>query len=539
MGTIRKKTSVNRFDGGIVNDPRDPQESTARIFSNFDVISSPRRMIPYRSSETGDTNASTQTIRNFCIAQLNASFDFALYGLGVTPGGGIAEIYYKNLTIGSANDLDDGDWTETSQNASGSGNTSFNLFVYYPRTGTVYGARNGSHIFAYDPDGGTAFADTHRALNYTNIGQGIVHSKDDILYIPYSYDATPISAIARNNNTTWTNAALTLPVHYVPTSICEYGNFLAIGCAHRDGVSNSRVYLWDRNSSLSAVHESIDWGTGSLIILEEVDGELVGISQKGGTATSFTGFPNGTAPRNDRIIFRRLVGNKAVKFLELMANHATTLNTTQLPLYKQKVDNRLYFQMMIELNGSVRDGVWSIGRSAPDAPLALVHEKTSNNNTALLTSDTMRGFFMVGDFLFQSYASAGTHGTTKTDDGATFSHNSVYETKVFNGSQHGFDATYYKDLIEVTVMTEYLLPAGQITLAYQTNQNIGTSTWTTIFTNSTDNSISHTANNIESSGAALPKDYKEIAFRILATGGAVVTGLLFEEDVKGKRYVAD
>ena len=147
---------------------------------------------------------------------------------------------------------------------------------------------------------------------------------------------------------------------------------------------------------------------------------------------------------------------------------------------------------------------------------------------------------MVGDYLFQSYAASGTHATTKTDDSATaFSHNSVYETKTFNGEKHGFDATFYKDLHEVSVMTEYMPTAGQITLAYQINQNIGTSTWTTIFTNSTDNSISHTANNVESGGTALPKDYKEIAFRILATGGAEVTGLRFVEDVKEKRYVAD
>ena len=129
---------------------------------------------------------------------------------------------------------------------------------------------------------------------------------------------------------------------------------------------------------------------------------------------------------------------------------------------------------------------------------------------------------------------------TKTDDSTTgFSHNSVYETKTFNGEQHGYDATYYKDLVEVSVMTEYMPTAGQITLAYQINQNIGTSSWTTIFTNSTDNSISHTANNVESGGTALPKDYKEIAFRILSTGGAEVTGLSFREEVKEKRYVAD
>ena len=536
------ETKIDRFDGGIVNDPRDPREATARIMSNFNTISSPHKMTPYRSSESGDASGSTQTIRNFVIARFDSTPTFALYGLGVVSGTGRAQVFRKALTTGSANDLDDGDWTTTANNQSSTGATAFSLFVFYPRTGLIYGSRAGTQIWAYDPTGVAVFADSHQALTTTDIGQGIVHSKDDILYIPYFNAAGPTAAIAKNNNGSWTNAALTLPTHYMPVTICEYGNFLAIGCAHRDGLSNSRVFLWNRDSSLATIHESIDWGTGSLVILEEIDGELIGISQKGGTAAAgwFTGIPNGTAPHNDRVFFRKLIGNKAFKFLELSANHASTRNTTQIPSYRQKVDNRLYFQMMIELNGSVRDGVWSIGRSSPDAPLALIHERTSNNNTALVTSDSMRGFFMVGDYLFQSYVAGGTHATTKTDDSTTaFSHNSVYETKTFNGEKHGFDATFYKDLHEVSVMTEYMPTAGQITLAYQINQNIGTSTWTTIFTNSTDNSISHTANNVESGGTALPKDYKEIAFRILATGGAEVTGLRFVEEVKEKRYVAD
>ena len=90
-------------------------------------------------------------------------------------------------------------------------------------------------------------------------------------------------------------------------------------------------------------------------------------------------------------------------------------------------------------------------------------------------------------------------------------------------------------------MTDAMVTAGQIVLAYQTNVDVdtGSSTWTTIFTNTVDNSISHTANNVESSGAVLPKSYKTIAFRILATGGAIVNGLRFKEKVLDKRYIAD
>ena len=207
--------------------------------------------------------------------------------------------------------------------------------------------------------------------------------------------------------------------------------------------------------------------------------------------------------------------------------------TIAVGIQKQKIDNRLLFQMLIELNGAVRDGVWSIGRVGPGVPFSLAHERTSNNNTALATGDGVRGFIQVGDYLFQSYAAGGTHATTKTDDSATaFSHNSVYESKIFNLG----DSSIYKDLKEATVTTEFMVAAGDITLQYRVDENTA---WTTIFNNTTNNSIGHTATNIESSGAALPRHYREIQFRILSTGNAEITGLSFKEQVAGRKYTAD
>lgn len=527
------ETTINRFDGGVINDPRDPQENTARVVSNFDVLTSPRKMTPYRSSESGDDAPTTSTKRNFAIA-LRTGTTYSLYALGVVSGANRAEVLYKDLTTGAATDLDDNAWAAPTANQSPAGATNFNLFVYYRRVGLIIGARAGTNFWAFSPTG-SAWDDSYNTVTYTEVGQGLVHSKDDILYVPYYNNAGAAAAksfiASKAGGAAWNNTALTLPDHLIPTSISEYGNYLAIACTPASGIGNSRVFLWDRDSTLTTLSETIDWGPGSLAILEEIDGALIGISQRGGTGGSFTNNPAGTISHRDRIIFRILIGNQAIKFLELQANHAGSANTTLLPLYKQKVDNRLYFQMLIELNGAVRDGVWSIGRSAFGSPFALIHERTSNNNTALTTSDGLRGFFMVGDFLFQSYIST-DHSTTKTDDGSTYSHNSVYESKTFNGG----DPSFYKDLMEVTVTTEYMPTAGQITLAYRVDENTA---WTTIFTNSTDNSISHTAVNIESSGASLPKAYREIQFRILSTGNAEVTGLSFKEQLVGRKYIAD
>jgi len=62
------ETILTRFDGGITNDPRDPAGNTSAMVSNFDILSNPRRMTPYRSSESGDDAAATSQKKNFCVA---------------------------------------------------------------------------------------------------------------------------------------------------------------------------------------------------------------------------------------------------------------------------------------------------------------------------------------------------------------------------------------------------------------------------------------------------------------------------------------
>ena len=521
------ETKIDKFDGGIVNDPRDSRENVARIISNFDILTNPRKMSPYRDSEDGDTDSNNKRIRNFAIA-LRTGTTYSLYGLGVTTGAGVAEVYYKNLTDTSTNDLGDGGFTETLNNASASGAANFDLFVYYALQGRIYGAK-ANVIWAYDPAGSATFAEggTGESLNvtYTSIAQGLVHSKDDILYVPYD------NKIARNNAGTWTATVLTIPTHYVISSICEFGNFIAIAAAPIAGIGNSRVYLWDRDSSLVTLSESIDWGEGVIKILEEVDGELIGISQIGGAATGSIPLI-ATASFADKVIFRRLVGTRAIKFLTLIGGSDTTV----LPIAKQKANQRLYFMMIVTLNGALREGVWSIGRPTIDSPFVLVHERTPNNATAL-TSPILYNFILAEDYLLQSYNDTAVFEMSKTIDTATFtSQIAIYESQIFDGRRKGFDASYYKKLKEISVTTEFLPAAGDVRMRYRTDANIPSGSWTTIFTNTTDNSISRTGINIASTGAELPDDYKEIQFRIESLGNAEITGLIFKEEIKPKRY---
>jgi len=499
------ETIISRWDGGMVNDPRDPTENTCQVVSNFDILTDASRMLPYRSSESGDSAPTTSKKQNFAVA-LRTGTTHKLYGLGVVSGVGLAEVLMKGVTTGGSSDLGDSGWETPTNNQSSSGATSFNLFVYYRKTGLIYGARAGTNIWAFDPSSSAVWVDTHRAIAYTNIAQGIVHSKDDILYIGYD------NKIAKNDNGSWTDAALTLPSHLFVTSLAEYGNYLAIAMAPLDGVGNSRVFIWDRDSSLTTLADTIDWGTEKLQVIETIDGVLVGVALSGGNSTRF----------GDRIVFRYLSGSNAIKFQEFIAGNTSTT----LPIAKQKINNRLYFMMTVSINGATREGVWSVGRNTPSSPFSIVHERTQNNNTALV-SGLLNNFFLLGDFMFISYQSDGAFALSKTNDTATHTATAIYESKIFSDG----DNSLIKKLVGVTVMTEYLPTAGQVVLKYKLDQE---TTYTTIFTNTTDNSISHSAVNIESTGITLP-EYKEISFRIESTGNAVVTGFSFKSEIIGKR----
>lgn len=548
MGRIIE-TKINRFDGGIASDPKDQRLNVARFISNADIFTNPKRVLPYRQSEDGDSNASTFRKQNFTIA-LRTGTTYSIYGLGVISGTNRPEVEYMDLS-----NLDGNTWTAPSANQGDTDKTAkFDCWVYYQRVGLIFSFAHqttvGVRVQAFSPSG-TAWDNNAGSLGTlgdtdTVVAQGLVHSKDDILYLPYD------NIIVKNNNGSWTAAALTLPTHFRIASICEYGDFIAILVTNRNGVDNSRVFIWDRNETTTTLSESLDAGTGTGLIIEVVDGELIVVSQKGGSSQSFatrTGFlsiPQSVTTARDKVIFRQLIGNRFLKIFELRSDRTGGSGSTSVFRHKQLVDSRLFFQMIIRYNGSVRDGLWSFGRSSPSEPFTLVREQPSNNNTALTTGDIMRGFIVVGDFIFQSFGSGGagaTYNTRKTVEvtDTTYSANTIIETVIYDGSRHGFDESFYKDLSEVSIMTDSMVTAGVVQVDYAINIDAddGISSWTTIFSNSTNASISHTANNIESSGAALPKQYKNIAFRIITTGGAIVTGFEFREEILGKKYIAD
>lgn len=502
--------NIERFDGGIVNDPLDRGVGVCRMATNFDILTDARRMVPYFSSEDGDSNSAVSQKQNFDIGYWTPTPSWRLFGLGVVSGTGRAEIMMKTLSTGGSADLSDNTWGAPAANASASGSTSFNLFRYYKQTGKFYGAKSGTTIWAFTPDGSTAFDDSARSITYGNIGQGLVHSKDDILYIPYD------NKILKNDNGSWTDVALTLPSFLAIQSICEYGNYLAILAAPLSGFGRSRIFLWDRNASLVTLSESIDAGDGAAKILEELGGYLICISVIGSSSSS----------QKNSVVFRYYTGTGMKKIPKLEITSAFG-SPTILNVNKQKYDGRLQFLLNMTIDGVKRNGVWSLGFNELGS-FSLQFEHTPINDTAISTQSTaLINFININGYIFTAYIDAGSaYALSKTNDQQVYVATAIYESTY----QDFGDASLKKTLDGVLATFEPLPAAGQVVLKYRKDAE---TSWTTIFTESTDNELSHSSIGIDN-GAKI-SDFKRIQFRIESTGGAVITGLQAKASFTSKR----
>ena len=489
--------AINTFDNGMTSDPRNPGQGFSQLSKSFDLLTYPHKMVPYRDSEAGASAPDTSRYANFLYA------NSTLYGLGVVSGSAKAQIDTKTDFTSNA-------WSTPSNNQSGAGARDTNVFVYYKTTGKIYGLRGGTACWSFLVNG-SGWNDTAQAIAYTNTAPAIVHSKDDILYLPYD------NKIATNNNDTWNATALTLPTSLIIASICEYGNYLAIGCKPVDVGGRSKVFLWDRDATLATVSESIDWGEGSLYLLEELEGSLVGASQLG-EGLSF----------NTRYVFKYYsTSNGAVQFNQIVSS--TAESAASLRQNKQKKNNRVYFLMSCTIQGTLHQGVWSIGRSADTGTFGVMFEYLPNNDTAL-TSGILNGFLLVGDYMFISYVSNSVWGLSKTNDMASYTSTSIYETTVnpsmpehIKGSAG--DRSSSKQLVAVALSYQPLTSGQQAVLKYRADGG----NWTTILTEATVGMVT-TERNKDATNTSFTNG-REYEFHIESTGGAVITELKYKYEV--------
>lgn len=480
---------LDNFSGGVSDDFREENSTKFQVAKHFDVFSQPNRMIPYRSLEADTNDGSTATgMKQYAVKDhLYASSSAKLYGLGQT-GAGLTKIVYKA-------DATSGNWTLPA-NSEGNGAVQNGCLVEYKDY--LWGFQGTTQIFKWGLLSGTPTitnsAGTVGAIS--SVAQGVI-AKDDNLYLPYNNKLVRV-----NSGGTVQDEVLTLPSNFKITSIANYGNYLAIGCAPVSVYNGqSKVFLWNLISD--DVQEVIDWGEGELRVLESIEGMIVGVTDRY--------LNNATGAGRGSMIIQVYQGGTPQVVKEVFTE---ALTGKSMPLSKAVKNNRLFFAAKIMTNSAgteYNEGIWSFGRKNVNYPFALNLDVISEN----INTSGIQSFGTAANYFFITHSGDGS--IDKTNDASTYDFTSIYESQIFNFGDVNSDKTLKK----LRVSYRKLGASETVTAKYRVD---GASAWTTIGTCSDTGALSHTFLNIESTGLAFASG-REYEFRIESDGGAEITSL--------------
>ena len=455
----------------MTNDPRKQDSRFARLLKHFDILAAKNRLAPYYSL-VAEAAANTEKLVQFLAHSTKQ------YALGVVSGTSRVKIFQRaSLPVGA--------WAETHATLA-EGTTadyirSEYLFIEYKDVfyGAMYLNSTTTSIWSFAPAGPT-FTEVAYDLGLTadlsasNIEvSGLVHSKDDILYIAYD------NKVIKKDGAAAFVTALSIPTNQVITSICEDGDYLVIGAKSKYSGGKSVSYHWDRNTAnLDYTTAKTDWGTGRLQIIEELSGDVVAVLVSTSTAATL-------APK---IVFKYRTGNGSKQFAEIKSEN---IPATAVGITKQKVNNRILFQMGIQIQGIQENGIVSVGRADDTGALAVSIDRvlsTAVKDTAFFVP---KGFQLLEDYMTAAYDASG-YVCLVTNNSGNYLSPSVYESLITNFG----DSDLTKKLLTVAVSFEPLPADGQVILKYRINEE-GINSWQRIFKHTTDDSISHAANQIE------------------------------------------
>lgn len=481
---------INNFSGGISDSPREDNATKYQVTKHFDVFSDPTRLIPYRSLEadTNDGSTSDGMKQYFVKDFLYASASAKLYGLGQTAGG-LTKIVYKA-------DATTGNWTLPSS-SEGNGAVKNGCLVEYKDY--LFGFQGTNQIFKYGLLSGTPSISNSASttgVTITSVAQGLIFN--DYLYLPYN------NKIWRATDaTTFSDAYLLLPTNIKITALAAYGKYIAIAVAPISTFNGvSKVLLWDGTST--DIQESIDWGEGEIRILESIEGILVGVTDRylnnttgAGKGSMIVQVYQGGAPQVIKEVFTKALTGK------------------EIPINRAVKNNRVFWAAKIMTNTAGTEyveGIWSFGRKNVNYPFALSLDVIDEN----IDTDGIQAFGTAANYFFITHSGDGS--IDKTNDAATYAFTSVYESQILNFGDSDSDKT----LLSLKVSFPKLLTGQSLTAKYRVD---GATSWTTIGTYNTVDTLSKTFLNIESTGLAFASG-REYEFRLESTGGLEITGLV-------------
>lgn len=491
MASKPLEIKIDNFYGGIADDIRKDSVNEFGITKHFDIFSNPKRLTPYRSFEADTNDGSTATgmkqyfVRDFVYASASAR----LWGLGQT-GAGLTKIVYKA-------DATTGNWTLPSS-SEGNGAVKNGCFLEFKDY--LWGFQGSTSVFRYGTlSGSPSITNAHATVGatITSVANGVI-AADGNAYIAYNNVVVRISS----DGTTVTDSAKTVPSTYKITSLENFGSYLAIGCSPSSSFNGqSKVFLWNLSSDL--FYETIDWGEGDLRVLGNVEGMLVGITDRY--------LNNSVGAGKGSMVIQAYQGGSAQVLKEI---YTQALTGKTIPTTKVIKNNRLFWSAKIMTNsaGTTYDeGIWSFGRKNGNYPWAVTLDYIDEN----VDTDGIEAIGSAANYFFITHSGDGS--IDKTNDAATYAHTSIYESQIFDFG----DPCITKKIEKLSIYTAPLPASSSMTMKIKVDSD---TSWTTIGTLSTTGAVSRDFYNIESSGAELPT-FKEIRVRLESvTGGGEFTG---------------
>jgi hypothetical protein len=474
-----QQIKISNFSGGISDDIRKPSISEFSITKHFDIFTNPNRMIPYRSLETDTNDGSTATgMKQYFLKDfLYSSTDAKLFGLGQTAGG-LTKIVYKA-------DATTGNWTLPA-NSEGNGAVKNGCFVEFKDY--LWGFQGTNQLWRWGLLSGTPTITNSQATvasTITSVAQGIIAS-DANLYLPYNNTLVRIAP-----GLTITDAAISVPTNFKITSLANFGNYLAIGCAPIASFNGvSKVFIWNLSSDLFT--ETLEFGEGDLRVIETIEGMIVGISDRY--------LNNATGAGRGSMVVQTYVGGSPQVVKEIFTQ---ALTGTTIPLSKAVKNNRLFWSAKIMTNSAgttYNEGIWSYGRKNANYPYTLTLDVIDEN----INTSGIQGFGAAGNYFFIGHS--------------VYAFTSVYESQIYDGG----NPSITKNLRRFELTTAPIV-AGSATVKYRRNAETD---WTTIGTLSTVGAVGRHFYNIESTQAEFGS-FGEVQFRIESTGGVEITSFTF------------
>lgn len=443
----------------------------------------------------------------------NSGFFAAGYKTGTTK----AKIYQKptgsaitGIWYGAPNGED-----------SATDSTGINAFLSYHDY--VYGGRT-LGIWAYgtlDPSG--TFTSTAYSPSGTPNCQGII-TYDDLLIIPLSTSLAVKDGAGSGPTDTWSTPISFAQIARQILDLTEWGDFVAVALhpgGGYNGTIGSKVALWDKVSTDPS--HMIDWGEGHLLILENLEGTLVGVSVQGYGEEGII---------KQKLVVRQYTGGDDAQVIFELEGDAGTSMSIGPNLAKIRESNRVRFPVKFTKDGVAYNQYAAVGRKASGYPIGFTLEQLVDNTSAITS---IQGSFKLGQTIFTAFNSDGS--INKTDPALSYT-TSTYISQKRTGASRVLDGHRRKKQLLMAGITAPPLTSGQsINLYYRADGGSWTLIRTYTYGDDTTSGEVPANTGFEAGSAGTSNDefpvYKEIEFKATCAGGASVSGFPYSWKLVG------